>query len=180
MGSNRKAVFDTVYREYYKGVYHVALQRTKDQHTAEDITHDVFLKYYLYTAASEVESPNTWLKTVCNRTALNYIKKYSKEMLTFEDDIELVNYEADPEHIFFERLWECEVAESSETVLKALKRKNEKWYDAVSYVYAMSRERKEVAEMMGISVDALDGLLKRAKNWIKKRYRNEFDRINSK
>lgn len=182
MGSKRRAVFDALYREYYSSVYYVALDITRDRHTAEDITHDVFLKYYLYTAASEVKSPRAWLKTVCERTAKNHIKKYSKETLSYLDsaEVDFVNYEADPEHIFFEKLWECNVVESSETILKALNNKNVRWYDAVTYVYAMSEERREVADRMGISVNTLDGLLKRAKNWIKKRYRNEFDRIDSK
>lgn len=176
------ALFDVVYREYYNGVYHVALKITGDRHTAEDITHDVFLKYYLYTAVSEVESPKAWLKTVCERLAFNYIKKYSRVTFITEEgiDTDFVNYKADPEYIFFEKLWECNVMESAETILRALKHKNEKWYDAVTYVYAMSWERKDAAEMMGMSVTALDGVLRRAKNWIKKRYRNEFDRINSK
>ena len=182
MGSNRKAMFDAVYKTYYNSVYHVALQKTRDQHTAEDITQDVFLKYYLYTAASEVESPKAWLMTLSRRRAINYIKKYSKEtLIDFEEnEEEFVDYEADPECAFFEKMWECEVMESSETILRALKKKNEMWYDAVSYVYGMSRRRKEVAEAMGISVTALDGLLKRAKNWIEKKYSFDFDRINSK
>jgi hypothetical protein len=30
---------------------------------------------------------------------------------------------------------------------------------------------------MGITVDALQGLLRRAKDWIKKNYRDEYDHI---
>ena len=182
MESNRKAMFDAVYKEHYNSVYHVALRYTGNQHTSEDITHEVFLKYYLYTAASDVESPRRWLLTVGSRLALNYNKKYNREELVdFEErSDEFVDRRMNPEHVFFEKMWECEVLDSAEVILKALKKKNEKWYDAVSYVYGMARKRQEVADAMGISVMALDGLLKRAKNWIEKNYKFDFNRINSK
>lgn len=182
MGSNRKAMFDAVYKEHYNSVYHVALRYTGNQHTSEDITHDVFLKYYLYTAASEVESPRKWLLTVGSRLAWNYNKKYYREeLLDFtERSEEFIDRGTNPEHVFFEKMWECEVIDSAEVILKALKKKNEKWYDAVTYVYGMARKRQEVADAMGISVMALDGLLKRAKNWIEKKYKFDFNRINSK
>ena len=182
MGSNRKAMFDAVYKAYYNSVYHVALQRTGDRHAAEDITQDVFLKYYLYTAVSEVESPKAWLFTLSRRLSSNYNKKHRKEeLIDFEErEADFVDYETDPECVFFEKMWECEVLDSAETILKALKHKNEKWYDAVTYVYGMAMKRKDVADAMGISVMALDGLLKRAKNWIEKKYNFDFDRINSR
>ena len=51
----------------------------------------------------------------------------------------------------------------SETILKALKAKNEKWYDAITYVYCMERKQQEVADAMGITLDSLDSMLRRAK-----------------
>ena len=182
MGSNGKAAFDAEYRMYYNSVYRAALKRTRNRHTSEDITHDVFLKYYLYTQSGEAKSPQAWLHTVCSRAAQNHIKKHSKEMLSFLDGekTELVSCAVDPEYILLEKLWEYEVRESAGIVLNALRRKNPNWYAAVIYVYALSKERKEAAALMGISVNALDGLLKRAKKWIKQNYRNEYDLINSK
>lgn len=182
MRSNRKAEFDAVYEMYHNSVYQVAAHVTNNLHTAEDITQDVFLKYYLYTASSEVKSPKTFLLTLSNRLSLNYLRdnKYETVLDMEEHEEDFPDEEANPESIFFKKLWSSDTLVYSEVILDALKKKNESWYDAVTYVYGMARKRKDVAEAMGISVTALDGLLKRAKNWIEENYRNEHDHINCK
>lgn len=182
MESNKRAEFDAIYEYYSKSVYYTALCYTGSPHTAEDITQEVFLKYYLYTKSSTVESPRAWLLTLSRNLSLNHIRelKYETLMDMEEHEAEFADEGFNPENIFFEKLWTSDTFTHSSTILEALKNKKQRWYDAVSYVYCMRRSRKEVAEIMGISEDALDGILKRAKNWIEKNYRKEHDHINQR
>lgn len=182
MKSNRKAEFDAVYNEYHDSVLHMAMIKTNNLHTAEDITQEVFLKYYLYTSTNEVRYPRTWLLSLSKNLSLNYLRdhRYEKVMDMEANEEKFPDLDADPEVRFFEKLWKSTSLAYAERILAALKEKNESWYQAVTGVYGMARKRQDVAEAMGISEDALDGLLKRAKNWIEKNYRKEYDHINYK
>ncbi|NSE49227.1 sigma-70 family RNA polymerase sigma factor [Dorea longicatena] len=37
--------------------------------------------------------------------------------------------------------------------------------------------QKEVAKRMGITLNALEGILKRARKWMIKRYKDQYDRL---
>lgn len=182
MESNKRAEFDAIYEAFHKGVYYTAWCYTGSSHTAEDITQEVFLKYYLYTRISTVDSPKAWLMTLSRNLSLNHKRKLKHETLLDmeEHEAEFADESSNPENMFFEKLWKSDALICSSTILEALKSKKQRWYDAVTYVYCMGRTRREVAEIMGISEDALDGILKRAKNWIEKNYRKEHDHINQK
>ena len=179
MGSNSKAEFDVIYRKYKDDVLRMAVIKTNNLHTAEDITQEVFLKYYLYTLNSEVKKPRNWLLSLSKNLSINHLKLYRYEIVMNlrEAEEEFQDAEADPEYIFFDKLWKSDSLACSGTILTALKEKNENWYWAVTGVFCLGRKRQEVADIMGISADALDGLLKRAKNWIEKNYSKEYDRI---
>ncbi len=182
MGSNRKDTFDIVYQTYRDDVLQVAKLCTRNLHTAEDITQEVFLKYHLYTATQEVRNHRRWLLTLSRNLSLNYIRDNSKETVM---DLnmhanDLPDWKSDPANIFFEKLWKGTSVSHAEVIMCALKEKNIRWFDAITLVYGMARKRKDVADAMGITEDALDGLLKRAKNWIETNYRKEYDHINCK
>lgn len=180
MKSNRKAEFDAVYQKYSDSVFQIAMYVTGNLHTAEDITQEVFLRYYLYTATSQVTGKKTWLMTLSRNLAINSLRIQNHEELYDMDECEkeFPQLEENPEYVFFENMWKCDSLTQAETILKALKEKNERWYDAITYVYGMARKQKEVADAMGMSVESLDSMLRRAKNWIKKKYKKEYDHIN--
>ena len=59
------------------------------------------------------------------------------------------------------------------TILDALYEENENWYEAITMVYCLERKQKDVAESMGISIQALTGVLYRARKWIKIHYNSD-------
>ena len=94
-----------------------------------------------------------------------------------EDEEGSLGSEESSEDIFFARLWRREVIRSADTILGALYRKSRRWFDAVTLVYCMGKPQKDVAACMGMSLDSFQSMLYRAKNWIKKHYREEYDHI---
>ena len=172
--------FNTVFELYQNIVVQAAALYTRNQHTAEDIAQEVFLRYYIYAGCGEVENVKGWLLTAARNLAYNYVRDHKKEVLldVNTEGETLLGYGDSPEKAFFEKLWTTEVLETTDTILSALARKNEKWFDAVTLVYCMEMPQREVAESMGISYEGLQSMLYRAKNWIKENYREEFDCIN--
>ena len=78
---------------------------------------------------------------------------------------------------FVDKLWRSEVLLAADTILDALYRRNRRWYDAVTLAYCMEKPQKEVAACMDMSLESLQSMLYRARNWIKETYREEFDHI---
>ena len=59
------------------------------------------------------------------------------------------------------------------TILDALYEENENWYEAITMAYCLERKQKDVAESMGISIQALTGVLYRARKWVKIHYNSD-------
>ena len=62
-------------------------------------------------------------------------------------------------------------------IFQELYQKNARWYKAVTLVYYADMPQKEVAKRMGITLNALEGILKRARKWMIKRYKDQYDRL---
>lgn len=62
-------------------------------------------------------------------------------------------------------------------IFRELYQKNVRWYKAVTLVYYADMPQKEVAKRMGITLNALEGILKRARKWMIKRYKDQYDRL---
>ena len=75
------------------------------------------------------------------------------------------------------KLEECEVRGYTGDILEALYRKNERWYDAITFTYLLEKPQKEVAEIMGVSPEVLYSMLYRAKRWIRKNYKGRQDHL---
>ena len=54
-----------------------------------------------------------------------------------------------------------------------------RWYQAVTLVYYVDMPQKEAAKQMGVTLYALEGMLKRARKWMIKRYKDEYDRLHN-
>lgn len=173
------ADFDETYELYKNIVLQTAAFYTRNKYTAEDIMQEVFLRYYVYIKHAKVNKEKQWLLTTTKNMAYNYVRDHKRETLidVNEQTEDFFGSDESTESLFFKKLWNIEVLSSTNTILDALFQKNEKWYDAVTLVYCMEKPQKEVAECMGMSVEALQSMLYRAKNWIKKHYKAEFERV---
>ena len=77
--SIRKMEFDAAYAVHKESVYQVAMLYLRNQHTAEDIMQEVFLRYYIYTEHNEVKSVKGWLLRVTKNLASNYRRDHRRE-----------------------------------------------------------------------------------------------------
>lgn len=172
--------FEAVYDKYKDLIFQTAFLYLKEWYGAEDIMQETFLRYYIYMEHTRVENTKSWLLTTAKNIALNYIrgKRRSTSVEVTEEEEPLFGLEQSTEEVFFDKLWRREVIRSADTILEVLYRKNRKWYDAVTLVYCMEKPQKEVAECLDMSLESLYSMLYRAKNWVKKHYREEYDHIN--
>lgn len=177
--SKGRAGFDAVYAEYKDLILQIAVKNTKSLHDAEDIVQEAFFRYYICSAHKEIKNTKAWLAVTANNLAINHVKHAQYEILLNEDEeMELLmKRELGAEDNFFDNMWKRDIIVYTDKVLKAVSQRNKRWYDALTYAYCMKMPRQEIADSMGITLDALQSILLRAKNWIRKNYKEEFDYI---
>lgn len=177
--SVRKAEFDAVYAANEGCVFQMAMLYTRNLHSAEDITQEIFLRYYVYTEHNQVESAKGWLLRATKNMACNYKRDRSREMPVDigETEISIFGFDKSAESVFFKKLWKCESLHVTSTILDALYKKNIRWYRAVTLVYCMEYSYREAAECLEITENALDGILRRAKKWVQENNTEEYDHI---
>lgn len=178
--SEREEGFNAVYREYRKLVYRIAYHYTYNIYDAEDITQDVFFRYYIFAQTSDVNYIRNWMITTAKNVALNHMKHASYERLLWsgEEIQNMIEEEWNPEDDLFGYLRKNARSDCACRILCDLKAKKKKWYIIAVYAYCNQMPRQQIADRMNMSLDAVAGTLKRIKAWIIKHYKDEFDHIN--
>jgi RNA polymerase sigma-70 factor, ECF subfamily len=166
--------FEAIYNEYKILVYNISLHYVLNTEDAQDITQEVFVKVYqkydLYNA--NVGSLKTWICRITTNHCLDFIKlKKTKKRfgflnsLFYADTNEPIKSALNINHPGIE-------TENKEALLNLLQiiytlPPNQKTAIILSKIE--NRTQKEVAEIMEISIKALESLLQRAKQNIQKK-----------
>jgi len=82
--------FELLVRQYEKLVFYVIHRLVKDQHAAEDICQEVFIKVHKSLVRFSFQSKlSTWIARIAYLTAINYLRKYNREKTSeYPDDLE--------------------------------------------------------------------------------------------
>lgn len=173
------SAFDIIYENNVSGVYRTALRYSGNHHIAEEITQTVFMKLYMNMESVNEHAVSAWLMTAAKHIALNYKRGLKREVLRedllyYNDETVMAN---SPEEDFLEGLCKKECRELAEEIFAELYDVNPRWYFAVTVICLLERPQKEVAETMDLSLEALHSMLYRAKKWIRKNYKEKFDRL---
>ncbi len=153
-------------RRHQRRLYQLAYRLLKDPLEAEDVLQEVFLKVFEHAGRFEpVSTVSAWLHRITANHCLNRLR--SRRPLDSLDDDEaapLPASSADP----LAALEGEELARRLEGLLTALPERQRqalmlKQFGGLSY--------QEIGELLGLSPDAVDGLLKRARQFLKKSLR---------
>jgi RNA polymerase sigma-70 factor (ECF subfamily) len=153
--------FRALYNIYSANVYNTALSFLKQKEEAEEVTQDVFIKIHKNINGFKSESTlKTWIYRITVNTCINYQKK-NKLFNLFEFNKDKEDFEH-PGVIL-------ENKEFSKMLFKVIDSLPENQKTAFILVYIEHLPQKEVAEIMETSVKAVESLLQRAKQNLKKK-----------
>ncbi len=79
-----------------------------------------------------------------------------------------------PDELIFMRERRRKETELTSTMLEELYQHNPRWYDAVVRAFVLEIPQKEIAEEMGIRLEAFQSMLFRAKKWMKTKYEADY------
>lgn len=158
--------FRQLYDLYADKVYNTALSYAQNEADAEEITQDVFTNIFRYAGNFKGESAvGTWIYRISVNTSLNHLKK--KKRFSFLKFGDTTTDQPDFEHpgVLLENK---ENAKILFRVIDTLP-DNQKTAFILSYVEELPRQ--EVADIMELSLKAVESLLQRAKAGL----RNKLD-----
>lgn len=160
---DRKA-FVQLYELFSVQVYNLAISYAQNEQDAEEITQDVFVKINKYAENFKREaSVRTWIYRITVNTALNHIKPKKRRLMTGLLSPKMVTPDFDHPGVILEQ------KEASKALFKVIHTlpHNQKTAFILSFIDGLPR--KEVADIMEISLKATESLLQRAKGNLRTR-----------
>jgi RNA polymerase sigma-70 factor (family 1) len=155
--------FSRLYQRYHKSVHANILKLVKSSEASVEILQDVFFSLWENRGKiNQRKSLGGWLFVVSYHMSLNFIRKEVKESLVFVDEYPSDLCIADVENPE-EETFELQMQLLDEAVSELPKRKRE--------VFRMCRyegkSKKDVADILGLSLRTVDNYLKDANRMIK-------------
>ena len=124
------------------------------------------------------EAARSWLLLTTKNLALNLKRDRNREFLVEvvegEAEIQLSKSVENPEEFYVRKMKNQQFAELEKGIFDALYEKNPRWYEAITITYVLEKPQNEAAENMKVTLEVLQAILYRAKQWIRKNYAEEY------
>nr|WP_294938099.1 RNA polymerase sigma factor [uncultured Flavobacterium sp.] len=174
--------FASVYNEYCKLVYNVALNYVQNTEDAEEITQDVFVKLHQSLGQfNEKSTLKTWIYKITVNQCLDFIKHKNSKKRFFifgkkTESVTVIGNITTFEHpgILLEN------KEQAEILFKTINElaDNQKTAFILSKLDGLSNP--EIAAIMEISISSVESLVFRAKNNLKEKLSDKFEQYRKK
>lgn len=164
-----KVAFQKLYNAFSTKVYNTALSYVQQTQDAEEIAQDVFVSIFQKAGMFKGNSSlSTWIYRITVNTSLNHLKK-KKRHAVFDSELPAIDPpDFDHPGVLFEN------KEKARLLFKTIATLNEKQKSAFILSFIEDLPRQEVANIMEISLKAVESLLQRAKQNLRKKLANHY------
>lgn len=169
--------FEQVYNMYSVMVYNVALHYVQNIEDAEEITQDVFLKtHQSLSTFKEQATLKTWIYRITINHSLDFLKKKNSKKRFFVFGKKSSNtFEINNTAAFEHPGIQLENKENAKILFDTINGLPEKQKTAFILTKVDGLSNPEVAEIMEMSISAIESLVFRAKKSLKERLSNKFE-----
>ena len=157
--------FDCIYDQYHKNVYNYITFRINNQHDAEELANDVFVKamqsQHSYNPKYAIEA---WLIGIAKNVVTDYLRKIMRrQTISFDSILELVsdNKRNQPEEVVV-------ISEEIKELLSAMTMLSNKERQILSMKFATGLKHREIGKLLGISQSNVKVTAHRGLNKLKK------------
>lgn len=159
-----EVLFKSLYNRYFGKVFRFVRNHTRDLQEAEDLTHDVFFRFWKYreSFASDIP-PEAQLLVIARRTVINNYKKGLLRKLTSLEQMEVELQGADDADYVIR---DVQVKEQLQGALNLLPPKRREIFEK-SRFQVMTYE--EIAQDMGISSNTVESQMVKALKFLRER-----------
>lgn len=178
MEKNSLPEFSEIYTSFKNKVYNTALGYLQNQEDAEEVTQDVFVEIHFSISKFENRSSlSTWIYRITVNKSLDFIKHKNRKK-RFSIVVSLFDREKDKpakeESDFIHPGVQLESKENAKILFKAIHKLPESQKTAFLLARVEGLSNKEIAPIMEISVGAVESLLSRAKENLRKELKDFF------
>lgn len=162
---NQKAQFE-VYNRYCKAMYNVAYRIVKDEHFAQDVMQEGFLKAFTKINDYKQEVAfGAWLKKII----INYSIDFYKKNTAFQvEDLSKTLYKAEENDSFFSEAIDINSLKVKQ-VLDAILELKDNYRMVLNLFYIEGYDQEEICEILNISYANCRTTLSRAKESLRKK-----------
>jgi RNA polymerase sigma-70 factor, ECF subfamily len=170
---NDPAEFASLFQLYYKSIIGYIFRRTGNFEDAADLASETFVKAFLHIRNFDYRgiSIKVWLYRIATNEVNMYFRRREKhrsvfDRIDFENKGLFINYlQRDREEL------EATLNEHAQflEVLTALKTLPDKYQDAISLHYFEDKDKREIAEIMGVKEGTLKSILSRGLEKLRKK-----------
>jgi len=161
--------FRDLYDIYSEKVYNTALSYTQNEPDADEITQDVFVSIFKNAHKFRGNSTvNTWIYRITVNTALNFLQRKKRRSFLRFTEIEVSPPDFEHPGVLLEN------KETSKALFKAIYSLPDRQKTAFILSFVEELPRKEVAEIMELSLKAVESLLQRAKQNLSKKLEKQY------
>ncbi|MFN8263787.1 MAG: sigma-70 family RNA polymerase sigma factor [Chitinophagales bacterium] len=165
--------YEELYLLYNDLIYSVIDKIIKVAEDSEELTQDVFVKVFKKINQFRGDSKlSTWLTSIARNTALNFLESIKKEKeavdqnVDIDDDHNWISDISNPEEIII-------MEDGKKMLHKAIAILPENQRTAFSLFYLDGLKQLDISDIMGVSVDAVESLIYRAKTRFRLEYENK-------
>jgi RNA polymerase sigma-70 factor (ECF subfamily) len=156
--------FEQLVKKYQHAVFNTIYRYIGNYEDVEDIAQEVFIKIWQKAKSFKRKSKfSTWLYRIVVNQCLNYRSKHKQKLVSLD---EMTEKEQIPDSLIVEV--DHEQRKKAEIVKKAVNELPEKQRIALVLSKYEEKSYKEIAEIMGVSLSAVESLIFRAKQNLKK------------
>lgn len=167
---------EALYKEHRDVMYADAKYILKDHALAEDavqLTIEKIIKKFDKVPKDDFEITRSYLRTVVKHIAFDMYKKLNKKNSKLEYIDEIMNEENVKYSTNKNPCDEVIENESKSNIYKAIEKLSKKYRDVLIYEKIYGYSQREIAELLGISYDAVKKRMERAKKMLKEELRKE-------
>ncbi|MEL6851256.1 MAG: RNA polymerase sigma factor [Bacteroidota bacterium] len=162
------------FREFYQlfaeKVYNTALSYAQHQQDAEEISQEVFLRIHKYAGNFKGQSSlNTWVYRITVNASLDFIKRRNKRSFGAWNQAAIETPDFVHPGVLLEK------KEMAGAMYKAIETLPDSQKTAFILSFLEDLPRQEVAHIMDLSLKAVESLLQRAKQNLRKKLGNMYD-----
>ncbi len=154
--------FQILLHRYLPIIHAYAARMMDNQSDAADIAQEVFIRFWQKagTFRPEKASLSTWLHQIAHNLCIDFFRKNSKQQLVEDQDLE------EP------HTTNTIIDERQEQLKIAIAGLPERQRSALLFCHYQGLSNKQAAEILNVSVDALESLLSRARRSLKTKLAN--------
>lgn len=170
------AQFAKICEELQHDVYKISLYYTKDEVAAEEIAQKVFFNIYTHLDRVDLSNVTPYAFRTARNMAYNWANKFKRLQDGQIEDVSDEHLKTIGVEDICVREYEMELArEFSDSLLTHLYAKNKDWYEVIIMAYYFEMPQGDIAKELGVDRYAISSKLYRAKTWIRKNYREEYE-----